>query len=153
MSRGAEAVRSPLAIVGAVICTVSGVLILVLALVGTFGYRGGPYLGILGYLFFPAFFLLGLAFVVIGSISTRRRAVAAPGPISTVRRASPRPCTKTATVYVPCRRLLKRKRPARSRRRPSASSRPRTATSGPWSPAAGWLRPSHSGQTGSPAQD
>lgn len=77
MSRVAEAVRSPLAIVGAVICTVSGVLILVLAMVGTFGYRGGPYLGILGYLIFPAIFLLGLAFVVIGSISTRRRAARA----------------------------------------------------------------------------
>jgi nitrate/TMAO reductase-like tetraheme cytochrome c subunit len=77
MSRVEEAVRSPLAIAGAVICTVSGVLILVLAVVGTFGYRGGPYLGILGYLLFPAFFLMGLALIVAGSISARRRAARA----------------------------------------------------------------------------
>src|SRR5512133_598931 len=77
MSRVEEAVRSPLAIVGAVICTVSGVLILVLAMVGTFGYRGGPYLGILGYLIFPTFFLLGLALVFIGATSARRRAARA----------------------------------------------------------------------------
>ena len=77
MSRVTEAVRSPLAIVGALICTVSGVLILVLALVGTFGYRGGPYLGVLGYLIFPAFFLLGLALLVIGSTSAHRRAARA----------------------------------------------------------------------------
>lgn len=77
MSRVEEAVRSPLAIVGAVLSTVSGVLILVLALVGTFGYRGGPYLGILGYLIFPAFFLLGLALVIFGSVSAHRRAARA----------------------------------------------------------------------------
>ena len=73
MSRVTETVRSPLAIVGAVICTVNGVLILVLAMIGTFGYRGGPYLGVLGYLILPAFFLLGLAFVIIGSVSAHRR--------------------------------------------------------------------------------
>jgi nitrate/TMAO reductase-like tetraheme cytochrome c subunit len=74
MSRLTDAARSPLAIVGAAICTVSGILILVLAVVGTFGYRGGPYLGVLGYLIFPAFFVLGLAFVVVGAVSARRRA-------------------------------------------------------------------------------
>jgi nitrate/TMAO reductase-like tetraheme cytochrome c subunit len=77
MSRVVETVRSPLAIVGAVICTVSGVLILVLAIVGTFGHAGGPYLGILGYLIFPLIFLLGLSFMLIGARSTRRRAARA----------------------------------------------------------------------------
>jgi DNA-binding CsgD family transcriptional regulator len=58
-------------------CTISGVLILVLAMVGAFGYRGGPYLGILGYLIFPAFFLLGLALVFAGAARARRRAAQA----------------------------------------------------------------------------
>ncbi|HET9597908.1 MAG TPA: NapC/NirT family cytochrome c [Anaeromyxobacteraceae bacterium] len=87
MSRVEEASRSPLAIAGAVIATVSGILILVLAMVGTFGYRGGPYLGILGYLVFPAFFVLGLACMLLGWRSARRRAARAvaagqppPGP-------------------------------------------------------------------------
>jgi nitrate/TMAO reductase-like tetraheme cytochrome c subunit len=83
MSRLEEAMRSRLAIVGTVICTVSGVLILVLAMVGTFGYRGGPYLGVLGYLIFPAFFALGLALVLLGWRSTHRRmarAIAAGQP-------------------------------------------------------------------------
>jgi hypothetical protein len=77
MSRVTEAMRSPLAIVGAVLCTVSGALILVLAMIGTFGYRGGPYLGILGYLLLPLLFLVGLTLVLVGAVSAHRRAARA----------------------------------------------------------------------------
>jgi len=65
--------RSPLGLLGAILATVSGVLILTLFGLSLVGFEGGPYLGILAYLVLPAFFVLGLLLVPLGAWLGRRR--------------------------------------------------------------------------------
>ena len=78
-------VRSPLSLAGAILTTISAILILTLVLLGFIGFQGGPYLGIVAYLILPAFFLLGLSLIPVGVWRERRRvarssAAGAPPP-------------------------------------------------------------------------
>lgn len=65
--------RNLLSLTGAVITTVSAVLILVLFGLGLMGFEGSPYLGILAFLVLPALFVLGLALMPLGVWRERRR--------------------------------------------------------------------------------
>ena len=68
--------RSPLALTGAVITTVSAVLFITLFALEQLGFHGGTYLGIVAFLIIPAFFVLGLVLIPIGIWRERRRAAA-----------------------------------------------------------------------------
>jgi len=68
--------RSPLALIGAVITTVSAVLFITLFALEQLGFHGGTYLGIIAFLIIPAFFVLGLVLIPIGIWRERRRAAA-----------------------------------------------------------------------------
>jgi hypothetical protein len=65
--------RTPLGMIGGLLATVSGVLILALAVLGGLGFRGGPYLGIFAFLVLPGFFVLGLLLIPAGAWWERRR--------------------------------------------------------------------------------
>jgi hypothetical protein len=58
--------RSTLSIVGSAIATASFLLFVTLFLIQNMGFKGGPYLGIITYLFLPAILLTGLVLVPIG---------------------------------------------------------------------------------------
>jgi hypothetical protein len=64
---------NPLGLVGAILATVSGTLILTLFGLSLAGFDGGPYLGILAYLVVPGVFVLGLLLVPLGMWFERRR--------------------------------------------------------------------------------
>lgn len=66
--------RHPLGLLGAVIVTVSAVLIVTLFLMDVFGLEGSPYVGILTYMILPGVFVFGLMLIPIGIIRERRRA-------------------------------------------------------------------------------
>jgi hypothetical protein len=68
-----DATRNLLGLLGVAITTVSGVLILTLAIAGYFGLVGGPYLGIITFLVMPFFFVLGLVLIPIGGWLEHRR--------------------------------------------------------------------------------
>jgi hypothetical protein len=69
----ASVTASPLGLVGAVIATVSGILILTLFGLSLAGFDGGPYLGILAYLVLPGVFVAGLLLIPLGVWRERRR--------------------------------------------------------------------------------
>lgn len=58
---------------GAILATLSGVLILAVAVIGLLGWEGGPYIGIFAFLILPAFFVLGLLLIPLGAALQRRR--------------------------------------------------------------------------------
>jgi hypothetical protein len=64
---------SPLGLIGAVLATVSAILILTLFGLSLVGFDGGPYLGILAYLALPGVFVFGLLLVPLGVWRERRR--------------------------------------------------------------------------------
>ena len=66
--------RNPLSLVGALLVTFSSAIILTLFILEMVGFEGGPYIGILAYLVFPAIFLLGLILIPLGIRADRRRA-------------------------------------------------------------------------------
>ena len=66
--------RHPLGLLGAVIVTVSAVLIVTLFLMDVFGLEGSPYVGILAYMILPGVFVFGLLLIPIGIVRERRRA-------------------------------------------------------------------------------
>jgi len=66
--------RNPLGLAGAALTTVSGVLILAMVAIGVLGFGGGPYTGIVAFLVLPAFFVLGLLLMPVGTWLERRRA-------------------------------------------------------------------------------
>jgi len=65
--------RHPLGLAGAVLTTVSAVLILGVFAIGLAGYEGGPYLGVVAYTVLPVFFITGLALIPIGLRLERKR--------------------------------------------------------------------------------
>jgi len=64
--------RNLLALVGASMAVVSGVLIVGLAIAGLLGYAGSPYTGIVAYMVLPMFFVGGLLLIPLGSYLSRR---------------------------------------------------------------------------------
>lgn len=80
MPRDVRLIRSPLAVIGMVLATVSAAVFLVVFLADLFGYHTNPYLGILFFLVFPALFLLGLFLIPLGAWRERRRRAAGRAP-------------------------------------------------------------------------
>ncbi len=62
-----------ISLAGAVLTTVSAILMLSLAGIQATGFEGGPYLGILTYLLLPSVFVLGLVLIPVGHYVERRR--------------------------------------------------------------------------------
>jgi hypothetical protein len=60
-------------LVGTSLAIMSMVVIIILFMVQSLGFQGGPYLGILTYLILPAFFALGLLLIPFGHFRQRRR--------------------------------------------------------------------------------
>jgi nitrate/TMAO reductase-like tetraheme cytochrome c subunit len=58
---------------GAILTTLSAVLILAVVVFGLAGWEGGPYIGIAAFLVLPAFFILGLLLIPAGAALQRRR--------------------------------------------------------------------------------
>ena len=70
----ASLTRSPYGLFGTIIATTSAFLIVTLFVYEWVGEAGHPYLGIITYIILPAFFLVGLVFVLIGiRRQTKRR--------------------------------------------------------------------------------
>ncbi len=65
--------RNSISLIGSAVVTASAILIVTLFMLQLFGYRGGPYLGILAYLILPAIFLVGLLLIPAGIALQRRR--------------------------------------------------------------------------------
>lgn len=65
--------RNPLGLAGAALTTASGVLIVALVAMGVLGLGGGPYGGIIAFLVLPAFFVLGLLLMPLGTWLERRK--------------------------------------------------------------------------------
>ncbi len=65
--------RNPISLIGSAIVTASGVLIVTLFVLQSFGQEGGPYVGILAFLILPAVFLFGLLLIPVGIVRQRRR--------------------------------------------------------------------------------
>ncbi|MGE5244084.1 MAG: NapC/NirT family cytochrome c [Betaproteobacteria bacterium] len=65
--------RNPLALLGAILATVTAVLFLTVFLADLFGLHTNPYLGILFFLILPAIFVLGLLLIPLGAWLDRRR--------------------------------------------------------------------------------
>ena len=66
--------RNPLSLIGALLATFSGAIIVMLVVLELIGFQLGPYTGILAFLVFPAILLLGLVLIPIGIRADRRRA-------------------------------------------------------------------------------
>jgi hypothetical protein len=69
-----EIPKNALGIAGASLTTISAVLIVSLAVAAALGFVGSPYVGIVAFLILPAFFVLGLLLIPLGSHLARRRA-------------------------------------------------------------------------------
>ena len=80
MARDVRLIRSPIAIAGMVLTTVSAVLFLIVFLADLFGLHTNPYIGIVFFLVLPALFLVGLALIPIGAWRARRRRLAGREP-------------------------------------------------------------------------
>jgi hypothetical protein len=65
--------RHPLGMAGAILTTISGILIVSLFVIGLLGYEGGPYVGVLAYTVLPALFVVGLLLIPAGLWLERRR--------------------------------------------------------------------------------
>jgi hypothetical protein len=68
-----DVTRNPVGLAGAALTTASGVLIVAAVVAGVLGL-GGPYGGIIAFLVLPAFFVLGLLLMPLGSWLERRKA-------------------------------------------------------------------------------
>jgi len=67
--------RHPVGFFGAIVATVSSILILSLFVAGLAGYEGGPYIGVVAYSVFPGLFVVGLLMIPVGLWLERRRLV------------------------------------------------------------------------------
>ncbi|MBI3048007.1 MAG: NapC/NirT family cytochrome c [Acidobacteria bacterium] len=65
--------RNWLSVAGAALAATSGALFLAVFLLDLFGFHTNPYIGILFFIVFPAFFALGLLLVPLGAVLERRR--------------------------------------------------------------------------------
>ncbi|UCF66948.1 MAG: NapC/NirT family cytochrome c [Acidobacteriota bacterium] len=66
--------QHPLTLIGIAMTTTFAILIITMFVIQMLGYIGNPYIGILTYLVFPLFFVLGLVLIPIGVLRQRRRA-------------------------------------------------------------------------------
>jgi NapC/NirT cytochrome c family protein len=64
--------RNPISLIGAAVVTATGILIVTLFTLESFGLRVGPYAGIIAYLILPGLFILGLLLIPIGIARQRR---------------------------------------------------------------------------------
>ncbi|MFN8007819.1 MAG: NapC/NirT family cytochrome c [Terriglobia bacterium] len=67
--------KNPISLMGIVLTTVSGIMILVLMFMGFLDYLANPYVGIITFLILPAFFVTGLLLIPIGIWRTKRQRV------------------------------------------------------------------------------
>ena len=65
--------RHPVSILGVALTTLSAVLFLLVFIADLFGLHTNPYMGIVFFLIFPAFFVLGLLLIPLGIYLDRRR--------------------------------------------------------------------------------
>jgi hypothetical protein len=72
--------QNPLTSVGVFLTTISAVLFILLFFVDLFGLHSNPYLGMVAFLFLPAFFLLGLVLIPVGILRERRHRARGLGP-------------------------------------------------------------------------
>src|SRR5664280_2926180 len=76
--KAARLIRNPLSLAGAALATISLAYILFLSLISLLWPQDNPYLGVLTFMVFPAFLILGLLLVPLGmwhERNKRRRAV------------------------------------------------------------------------------
>src|SRR6478672_13521971 len=73
-------IRSPIAVAGMVLTTISAALFLVVFLADLFGLHTNPYIGIVFFLVLPAVFVLGLLLIPLGAWVERRRRAAGKAP-------------------------------------------------------------------------
>ncbi len=65
--------RTRLGLLGALLTTVTGLLIVTLLVLSLAGFEGGPYFGLLAFMLLPALFVLGLLLIPAGAWLERRR--------------------------------------------------------------------------------
>jgi len=65
--------RTRLGLVGALLATVTGVLLLTLLALSLVGFEGGPYFGLLAFVLLPTLFVGGLLLIPLGGALERRR--------------------------------------------------------------------------------
>ena len=76
-------IRNAISLLGAALATISLANIIFLFLVTLVSRRSSPYLGVLAFMVFPAFLILGLLLIPVGMWrERRRRRTAAPGEIA-----------------------------------------------------------------------
>ncbi len=72
--------RTRLGLLGALLTTVSGVLLLTLLGLSLAGFEGGPYFGLLAFMLLPGLFVLGLLLIPAGAWLERRRVARGGAP-------------------------------------------------------------------------
>src|SRR6478672_13702883 len=75
-------IRSPIAVAGMVLTTISAALFLVVFLADLFGLHTNPYIGIVFFFVLPSLFVLGLLLIPLGAWVERRRRAAGKPPSS-----------------------------------------------------------------------
>src|SRR6185295_3658137 len=80
MPRDVRLIRSPLAVAGMVLTTISAVLFLVVFLADLFGLHTNPYIGLIFFVLLPGVFVLGLLLIPLGAWIERRRRLAGKPP-------------------------------------------------------------------------
>lgn len=73
MAHDVRLIRSPIAITGMVLTTMSAVLFLIVFLADLFGLHTNPYIGVVFFLILPGVFLVGLVLIPLGAWLERRR--------------------------------------------------------------------------------
>lgn len=72
--------RTRLGLLGALLATVTGLLIVTLLVLSLAGFEGGPYFGLLAFMLLPSLFVLGLLLIPAGAWLERRRIAAGGDP-------------------------------------------------------------------------
>ena len=102
MASDVRLIRSPIAVAGMVLTTISAILFLIVFLADVLGLHTNPYAGILFFLLLPAVFLVGLFLIPFGAwVERRRRARGlAPSDVQWPRVDLNDPITRRAAVIV-----------------------------------------------------
>lgn len=72
--------RNPVSLFGAILTTIAALLFIGFFVLDVYGFHTNPYLGIAGFVFFPALFVLGLLIIPVGLFLERRRRLAGLAP-------------------------------------------------------------------------
>lgn len=78
--RDIRLIRSPVAVAGMVLTTISAVLFLIVFFADLFGLHSNPYIGLVFFILLPAVFVLGLLLIPLGAWIERRRRLAGKPP-------------------------------------------------------------------------